>query len=255
MTTTKSKIALVTGGSRGLGRDMTINIAKKGIDVVFTFNSNQQKADEVIAEIQSLGQKAVAFQLDTSNVKLFDEFFRQVTAYLQEQYGSPNFDFLINNAGTALYSPFAETTEEQFDDMLNIHYKGVFFLTQKALPFLNEGGRIINISTGLARFSLPGSSTYASMKGAIEVFTRYLAKELGTRGIAANVVAPGAIETDFGGGHVRDNKEVNDQVASVTALGRVGLPQDIGGVVAFLCTEEARWINAQRIEVSGGMNV
>jgi len=255
MTTTKSKIALITGGSRGLGRNMAINLAKKGIDVVLTYLSNKQKADEVVAEIHALGQKAVAFQLDTRNVKLFDEFFRQVTTHLKEQTGQPNFDFLINNGGTALYAPFVETTEEQFDEALNIHYKGVFFLTQKALPFLNDGGRIVNISSGLARFSSPGSSTYASMKGAIEVLTRYLAKELGPRGIAANVVAPGAIETDFGNGHVRDNKDLNKNIAGITALGRVGLPEDIGGVVAFLCTEDARWINGQRIEVSGGMNL
>ena len=253
MTTPKSKIALVTGGSRGLGRDMAINLAKKGFDVVLTYNSNQQKADEVVAEIQSMGQKAMAFQLDTSNVKLFDAFFEQVTTALEELTGSPNFDFLINNAGTALYAPFAETTEAQFDEVMNIHYKGVFFLTQKALPFINDGGRIINISSGLARFSFPGSSAYGSMKGAVEVLTRYLAKELGPRGIAVNIVAPGAIATDFGGGRVRDNKEINQQIAGVTALGRAGLPEDIGGVVAFLCTEEARWINGQRIEVSGGM--
>ncbi|WP_134089989.1 SDR family NAD(P)-dependent oxidoreductase [Olivibacter sp. XZL3] len=253
MTTTKSKIALVTGGSRGLGRNMAISLAKKGIDVLLTYNSNQTEADKVIAEIQSLGQNAAAFQLDASNTKSFDGFFKQVTDHLKEQRGDTNFDFLINNAGTALYAPFAETTEEQFDEVLNLHYKGVFFLTQKALPFINDGGRIINISSGLARFAFPGSSAYGATKGAIEVLTRYLAKELGARGIAANVVAPGAIATDFGGGRVRDNEEVNDQIASVTALGRVGLPDDIGGVVAFLCTEEAKWINGQRIEVSGGM--
>ncbi|KAA8485803.1 NAD(P)-dependent dehydrogenase (short-subunit alcohol dehydrogenase family) [Arcticibacter tournemirensis] len=255
METTKSKIALVTGGSRGLGKNMAISLAKKGVDIILTYNSNKQKADEAVAEIQSLGQKAIAFQLDTGNVKAFAEFFRQVTEHLEEHTGSPNFDFLINNAGTALYAQFAETTEEQFDGIMNIHYKGVFFLTQKALPFINDGGRIINISSGLARFSYPGSSAYGSMKGAIEVLTRYLAKELGSRGIAANVVAPGAIETDFGNGHVRDNKDVNDQIAGLTALGRVGLPEDIGGVVAFLCTEEARWINGQRIEVSGGVSL
>jgi len=255
MTTTKNKIALVTGGSRGLGRNMAISLAKKGIDVVFTYNSNKQKAEEVVAEIQSLGQKAMAFQLDTSNVKAFDEFFKQLTASLKELTGSTNFDFLINNAGTALYAPFAETTEAQFDEVMNIHYKGVFFLTQKALPFINNGGRIINISSGLARFSFPGSSAYGSMKGAVEVLTRYLAKELGPRGIAANIVAPGAIETDFGNGHVRDNKDVNENIAGMTALGRVGLPDDIGGVVAFLCTEDARWINGQRIEVSGGVSL
>jgi NAD(P)-dependent dehydrogenase (short-subunit alcohol dehydrogenase family) len=250
-----SKIALVTGGSRGLGKDMALNLAKEGIDVVLTYNTNKTEADKVVAEIESLGQKAATFQLDAGNIKSFDDFFNQVTAYLKENTGSKNFDFLINNAGTALYAPFAETTEEQFDTALNIHYKGVFFLTQKALPYLNDGGRIINISSGLARFSFPGSSAYGSMKGAVEVLTRYLAKELGPRRIAANVVAPGAIETDFGGGRTRDDKEINAHIASVTALGRVGLPTDIGGVVAFLCTEEAGWINGQRIEVSGGMGL
>jgi len=253
MNTGKNKIALVTGASRGLGKNMAINLAKKGIDVVLTYHGNKQKAGDVVAEIQSLGQKAMALQLDTMKVQQFDEFFKQVTERLKEQTGSTTIDFLINNAGTSLYAPFAETTEEQFDQALNIHYKGVFFLTQKALPLINDGGRIINISSGLARFPLPGTSVYGSMKGAIEVLTKYLAKELGPRGIAANVVAPGAIETDFGGGHIRDNKEANEQVANVTALGRAGLPDDIGGVVAFLCTEDARWINAQRIEVSGGM--
>jgi NAD(P)-dependent dehydrogenase (short-subunit alcohol dehydrogenase family) len=252
---TKSKVALVTGGSRGLGKNMAISLAKKGIDVVLTYNSNKDEADKVVAEIQSLGQKAAAFQLNAGDVKSFDNFLKQVTGHLKDTTGSTNFDFLINNAGTALYSAFADTTEEQFDNAINIHYKGVFFLTQKSLAFINDGGRIINISSGLARFANPGSSAYGSMKGAIEVLTRYLAKELGPRGIAANVVAPGAIETDFGGGRVRDNKEINDHIANITALGRVGLPDDIGGVVAFLCTEEARWVNGQRIEVSGGMNL
>ncbi|MFT4154273.1 SDR family oxidoreductase [Parafilimonas sp.] len=250
---TKNKVALVTGGSRGLGRNMAINIAKKGMGVVVTYNSNKEEAGKVVAAIQSLGQKAAAFQLDTSNIKQFDGFFNELTTYLNKETGGPNFDFLINNAGTALYAPFAETTEEQFDAVMNIHFKGVFFLTQKALPFINDGGRIINISSGLARFSFPGSSAYGSMKSAIETLTRYLAKELGSRRIAANVVAPGAIATDFGGGRTRDNKEVNQQIASVTALGRVGEPEDIGGIVAFLCTEEAGWINGQRIEASGGM--
>ncbi|MDQ4140265.1 MAG: SDR family oxidoreductase [Bacteroidota bacterium] len=253
--TTNNKIALVTGGSRGLGKNMAISLAKRNIDVVLTYNSNQQEAEKVVSEIQALGQKAHSFQLDAGNIKSFDNFLEQVTGHLQEQTGSPNFDFLINNAGTALYAPFAETTEDQFDTALNIHYKGVFFLTQKALPYLNNGGRIINISSGLARFSFPGSSAYGSMKGAVEVLTRYLARELGSRGIAANVVAPGPIETDFGGGRVRDNQDLNAQLSSLTALGRVGLPDDIGGVVAFLCTEEARWINGQRIEVSGGVNL
>ena len=248
-----SKIALVTGGSRGLGRDMAISLAKKGIDVILTYHSKKDEALAVIAEIEKTGQKAAALQLDAGDVKTFDSFYDQVKDVLSKIFTTEHFDFLINNAGTALYAAFAETTEEQFDTALNIHYKGVFFLTQKALPLLNDGGRIINISSGLARFSFPGSSAYASMKGAVEVLTRYLAKELGSRQIAANVVAPGAIETDFGGGHVRDDKELNAQVAGMTALGRVGLPDDIGSVVSFLCTEDAKWINGQRIEVSGGM--
>ena len=248
-----NKIALVTGGSRGLGKDMALSLAKKGVDVVLTFHSNRQEADKVAAEIQSLGQKAYVFQLDAGDIKSFDDFYQRVTERLKAETGNTNFDFLINNAGTALYAAFAETTEEQFDAAMNIHYKGVFFLTQKALPFINDGGRIINISSGLARFSFPGSSAYASMKGAVEVLTRYLAKELGSRGIAVNTVAPGAIETDFGGGRVRDDKDTNAQIAGLTSLGRVGLPDDIGGVVAFLCSEEAKWINGQRIEVSGGI--
>jgi NAD(P)-dependent dehydrogenase (short-subunit alcohol dehydrogenase family) len=252
---TKNKIALVTGGSRGLGRNMAIALAKKGIDVVFTYNNNKEAADQVLAEIQSLGRKAFAFQLDTSNIKQFDNFIKQVTDLLKEKTGSSNFDFLINNAGTGLYMPVAEVTEEQTDAIYNIHYKGVLFLTQKALPFMNDGGGIVNISSGLTRITMPGSGVYGSIKTAVESLTRYMAKELGPRKIRANVIAPGAIETDFGGGRVRDNKEINDHVASLTALGRVGLPDDIGGVVAFLCTDDARWINAQRIEVSGGQAI
>lgn len=252
---TTNKTALVTGGSRGLGRDMAINLAKKGIDVVLTYNSKKEEADKVVHEIQSLGQQGYALQLDTSKINSFDSFFGQLGTLLEEKRGDARFDFLINNAGTALYAPFGETTEAQFDEALNIHFKGVFFFTQKALPLMNEGGGIVNISSGLARFSFAGSSAYGAMKGAVEVLTRYLAKELGAKKIRANTVAPGAIATDFGGGRVRDDKEMNQHVASQTALGRVGLPEDIGGVVAFLCTEEARWINAQRIEVSGGMMV
>lgn len=250
-----NKVAVVTGGSRGLGKNMAISIARKGIGVILTYNSKHEDAMAVVAEIEALGQKAVALQLDTANVQGFGPFYEQVTQLLQTTFGTSHFDFLINNAGTAAYANFADTTEEQFDDMVNIHLKGVYFLTQKALPLLNDGGRIINISSGLARFVGPGYSSYASMKGAVEVFTRYLAKELGARGITANVVAPGAIETDFGGGVVRDNKHVNDYLAANTALGRVGLPDDIGGVVAFLCTDEAKWVNAQRLEVSGGQSI
>jgi NAD(P)-dependent dehydrogenase (short-subunit alcohol dehydrogenase family) len=247
-----SKTAVVTGGSRGLGRNMAVALARKGIDVVLTYNSNKDAADEVVQEIKALGQKAFALQLDTRNVKSFDLFFNQITDYLTNENGTPHFDFLINNAGTGIYVLATETTEEQLDELVNIHYKGVFFLTQKALPFLNDGGGIINISSGLTRITFEGSSVYASMKAAVETLTRYLAKELGPRKIRVNVVAPGAIETDFGGGRTRDNAEINKRIAGITALGRVGLPHDIGGVVAFLCTDEAGWVNGQRIEVSGG---
>tara|TARA_R110000868_G_scaffold121034_3_gene321140 strand:+ start:38037 stop:38798 length:762 start_codon:yes stop_codon:yes gene_type:complete len=249
---TKRKIAVVTGGSRGLGRDMAINLAQKGIDVIITYHSNQSAADEVVAEIEKTGRLGKAIQLDTSKVKTFDAFFNQLALYLKNKTGSEHFDFLVNNAGTGIYQPFVDTTEEQFDEMFNIHFKGVYFLTQKALLFLNDGGRIINISSGLARFTFPNSSAYASMKGAVEVFTRYLAKELGHRGITANVVAPGAVATDFGSGENKTNKKKRSLVSSVTALGRVGEPEDIGGIIAFLCSDDARWINGQRIEASGG---
>ncbi|HLR25082.1 MAG TPA: SDR family oxidoreductase [Fodinibius sp.] len=255
MTTTNNKIALVTGGSRGLGKNMAISLAENGVDVILTYHNNKAKSQEVVAEIQSLGQHAASFQLDSRDVSRLDDFLERVTAHLNEEKGQPNFDFLINNAGTALYESFAETTEEQFDEALNIHYKGVFFLTQKSLSSLNDGGCIINISSGLTRFSFPNHAVYASMKGAVEVLTQYQARALGERHITANVVAPGAIETDFGGGVVRDDQEMNKAVSEMSALGRAGLPEDIGGVVAFLCSEEARWINGQRIEVSGGMNL
>ncbi len=250
--TSKRKIALVTGGSRGLGKNAALSLAKKGIDVILTYHSKKDEADNVVKEIEGMGGKAAALQLDSSNTKTFDAFFKEVAATLKDTFGAERFDFLINNAGTALYAPFTETTEEQFDDVVNIHLKGVFFLTQKALQLMNDGGRIINLSSGLARIIMPGSSAYGTMKAAIDTLTKYMAKELGERRIAVNAVAPGAIETDFGGGRVRDNEELNKHVASLTALGRVGVPDDIGGVVAFLCTEDARWINAQRIEASGG---
>ncbi|GGG47954.1 SDR family oxidoreductase [Hymenobacter glacieicola] len=248
-----TKIALVTGGSRGLGRDMALSLARKGTDVLITYHSQKAEADAVVAEIQGLGCRAAALQLNVADSHSFDEFFAQVRTTLHDTFRAEQFHFLVNNAGVGLHAAFADTTEAQFDDMVNIHLKGPFFLTQKALPLLVDGGRIINISSGLARFALPGSSAYASMKGAVEVLTRYQAKELGARGIAANVVAPGAIATDFGGGRVRDDEHLHEFVASQTALGRVGQPEDIGGVVAFLCSEEGRWLNAQRLEASGGM--
>lgn len=249
---TNKKIALITGGSRGLGRNMALAIAQKGLDVIITYNSNQAAAEEVVSAIEALGQKAKAFQLDTGDTKQFSTFIEALKDYLNSTYGSPNLDFLVNNAGTALYAVAEETTEEQMDAIYNIHYKGVFFLTQKLIPYLNEGGGIVNISSGLTRITMPGTSVYGSIKAAVETLSRYLAKELGPKKIRVNVLAPGAIETDFGGGRTRDNKEVNAHIAGLTALGRVGLPDDIGGVVAFLCTDEAGWINGQRIEVSGG---
>ncbi|GAB3849059.1 SDR family oxidoreductase [Hymenobacter terrigena] len=250
-----SKIALVTGGSRGLGKDMALNLAQKGLNVILTYHSQQAEAEGVVAAVRATGQQAVALQLDASNVSSFGAFFEQVRATLKETFDAEKFDFLINNAGTGLYQAFAETTEQQFDDILNIHFKGPYFLAQQALPLLNDGGGIINISSGLTRIVMPGSSAYASAKTAVEALTRYQAKELGARRIRVNVVAPGAIETDFGGGRTRDNKEINAHIASLTALGRVGLPTDIGPVVAFLCTPEAGWINGQRIEVSGGQGI
>jgi NAD(P)-dependent dehydrogenase (short-subunit alcohol dehydrogenase family) len=250
---TSNKIALVTGDSRGLGKDMALSLAKKGINVVLTYNSKKDEAQAVVAEIEKAGQKAAALQLDAGNIKSFDAFFNQLKTTLKDTFGTDHFDFLINNAGVGVHNSFAETKEDEFDLLMNIHFKGVFFLTQKALPLINHGGRIINLSSGLARFSFDGYSAYAAMKGAIEVLSRYMAKELGARGIAVNVIAPGAIETDFGGGAVRDNENLNKMIAGLTALGRVGLPDDIGGVVAFLCTEDAKWINAQRIELSGGI--
>ncbi|QNE38870.1 SDR family oxidoreductase [Hymenobacter sp. NBH84] len=250
-----TKIALVTGGSRGLGKNMALNLAQKGLDVLLTYHSKREEAEAVVAEIKGQGRKATALQLDASNVSSFDSFFEQVTATLSSTFGTERFDFLINNAGTGLYQPYPEVTEEQFDDMLNIHFKGPFFLTQKALALMNDGGGIINISSGLTRIIYPNSATYASMKAATETLTKYQAKELASRRIRANVVAPGAIETDFGGGRTRDNKEINAHIASLTAMGRVGLPTDIGPVVAFLCTDEAAWIDAQRIEVTGGQGI
>jgi len=252
MSTTNHKIAVVTGGSRGLGRNTVISLARRGVDSIFTYHSNLAEAEKVVQEVESLGAKAKAIQLDAGDITAFDGFAQSVKATLDE-WGATGFDYLVNNAGTSLHKSFETTTEEEFDALYRVHFKGVFFLTQKLLPLLNDGGRIVNISSGLARFSFNGSSAYASMKGAVEVLTRYLAKELGPRGIAANTVAPGAIATDFSGGMVRDNPEVNKMVAGATALGRVGEPDDIGPMIASLLSEENRWINGQRIEVSGGM--
>jgi NAD(P)-dependent dehydrogenase (short-subunit alcohol dehydrogenase family) len=248
----KNKTAIITGGSRGLGRNTAINLARRGVDIIFTYRSNKAETDSLIREIEGLGRKAAAFQLEAGNVRAFDGFVADVRKTLQS-WGRERFDYLVNNAGNSLHATFDQTTEAQFDEIVNVHFKGVYFLTQKFLPLMNDGGRIVNISSGLARFALPGSSAYGATKGAVEVLTRYMAKELGPRRITANTVAPGAIETDFSGGMVRDNLEVNQRVAEMTALGRPGVPDDIGPMIAALLSDENRWVNGQRIEVSGGM--
>ena len=249
----KTKIALVTGGSRGLGKNMALRLAEKGNDVIITYHSKKEEANAVVAEIESKGQKAAALQLDVAQLKTFDDFLQQVSQTLKEKWNTDKFDMLINNAGTGATIPFANVTEENFDDLLNIHFKGVYFLTQKSLLLMNDNGSIINISSGTTRFCNPGYSVYASMKGAIEVFTRYLAKELGPRRIRVNVLAPGAIETDFNNATIRNNPQVKAMIASNTSLGRVGEAKDIGGIVVFLCSDDAYWVNGQRIEASGGV--
>ncbi len=247
-----NKIAIITGGSRGLGRNTAVNLAHRGVDILFTWRTNEKEAASLVREAEDMGRKAAGFRLDTGDIRKFDAFVGEVRQTLQT-WGRDRFDYLVNNAGNSLHAGFAETTESQFDEIFNVHVKGVYFLTQKLLPLMHDGGRIVNISSGLARFALPGSSAYAAAKGAVEVLTRYLAKELGPRGITANAVAPGAIQTDFSGGMVRDNPEINKRVAAMTALGRAGVPDDIGPMIAALLSDENRWVNGQRIEVSGGM--
>jgi len=247
----KNKIAIVTGGGRGLGRNTVVSLARRGVDVILTYNTNKAEAESAVAEIEAAGAKAVALQLDTGNAGSFDAFVASVRQAL-EAFGARDFDYLVNNAGTSYHASIAETTEEAFDGLVNVHLKGVFFLTQKLLPLMADGGRIINISSGLARFSVPGNAAYACVKGAVEVLTRYLARELGVRGIAVNTVAPGAVATDFGGSVVRDDPDVNQLFAGMTALGRAGVPDDIGPMIASLLAPANRWVNGQRIEVSGG---
>jgi NAD(P)-dependent dehydrogenase (short-subunit alcohol dehydrogenase family) len=248
-----TSIALITGGGRGLGKNMALKIADSGIDLIVTYKSGEKEARDVVEQIQKKGRKAVALQLDVGDSRSYGAFAEAVRAELKKTWSKDAFDFLVNNAGTGLHASILETTEEQFDELYNVHLKSVFFLTQKLLPIINDGGRIVNISSGLARFSFPGSSAYAAMKGGVEVLTRYMAAELAKRQISVNTLAPGAIETDFRGGAVRDNPEVNKAVAAHTALGRVGLPDDIGGIVAFLVSPASKWITGQRIEASGGM--
>ncbi len=248
-----TKIALITGGSRGLGKSAALKLAAQGVDVILTYRDKEQEAAAVVATIEAGGGKAAALQLDVGNISSFASFAQRLQARLTATWQRDSFDFLLNNAGIGAHASFAETTEAQFDNLVDIHFKGVFFLTQQLAPMVADGGRILNVSTGLTRFTLPGFAAYAAMKGAVEVLTKYLAKELGLRGIAVNVIAPGAIETDFSGGAVRDNAELNSFIASQTALGRVGQPDDIGGAVAALLGDNSGWINGQRIEAAGGM--
>ncbi|AZN35504.1 SDR family NAD(P)-dependent oxidoreductase [Iodobacter ciconiae] len=250
-----TKIALITGASRGLGKNTALQLAASGVDIILTYHSRTDEAATVVAQIEALGRKAVALQLDAGQCAQFSDFASRVEAALEQHWQRSQFNFLINNAGIGIHTGFIKTTEAQFDQLMNLHVKGVFFLTQQLLPLLADQGRIINVSTGLTRFALPGFAAYATMKGAVEVLSRYLAKELGERGIRVNVIAPGAIETDFGGGAVRDNEQLNQFIANQTALGRVGLPDDIGGAITALLHDQSGWINAQRIEVSGGMFV
>ncbi|MBV7597208.1 SDR family NAD(P)-dependent oxidoreductase [Aeromonas sp. sia0103] len=246
-------IALITGASRGLGKHSALALAAKGVDLIITYHSQADEAVSVVTQARALGVKAQALALDVGDSASFAAFADEVRQLLQREWQRERFNFLVNNAGIGIHADFEQTTEQQFDTLLNIHLKGTFFLTQQLLPLIMDGGRIVNLSTGLTRFALPGYAAYAAMKGGIEVLSRYLALELGPRGIAVNVVAPGAIETDFGGGLVRDNKAVNERIASQTALGRVGQPDDVGGVIAALLSDDNRWLNAQRIEVSGGI--
>ena len=249
-----SKIALITGGSRGLGRNMAQHLALEGHDVIITYNTNQTEADAVVAEIEAKGRKAVAVKLDVGNTASLAPFMTEVKELLMAKFGCERFDFLINNAGMGATIPFANATEHDVDRFYNVHYKGVFFLTQHALPLINDGGRIINISTGTTRFVNPGYHIYASMKSAIETLTKYLSKDLGPKKITVNVVAPGAVETDFNNAFIRSNEQVQKRIAEATPLGRTGKPDDIGPVIAFLCSEGGGWVNGQRIEVSGGVN-
>jgi NAD(P)-dependent dehydrogenase (short-subunit alcohol dehydrogenase family) len=250
-----TRIALITGASRGLGRNTALSIARRGGDVILTYQSRVEDAQAVVAEIQAMGRKAVAFRLDSGDAAAFAPFAEQLRTALRDIWSRETFDHLVNNAGHGDYALIGETTEAQFDRLVNVHLKGVYFLTQTLLPLIADGGRIVNLSSGLTRVSYPGYAAYAAVKGAVEVLSVYMAKELGGRGIAVNTVAPGAIETDFGGGAVRDNPDVNRIFADMTALGRAGLPDDIGPMIASLLSDDNRWVNAQRIEVSGGQGI
>jgi NAD(P)-dependent dehydrogenase (short-subunit alcohol dehydrogenase family) len=250
-----TKIALVTGGSRGLGKNMALRLAESGHDIILTYQTQKDAAAAVVKSIEAIGQQAIALPLDVNNISSLDGFVTEVIAVLNQKWHRDSFDFLINNAGIGATIPFMEATEAYFDRLLNIHFKGVYFLTQKALPIIHDGGRIVNLSSGTTRFCNPGYSIYASMKGAVETFTKYLAKEVGPRGITANIIAPGPIETDFNNATIRNNPAIKDRLAGMTALGRVGEAEDIGGIVAFLCSKDGYWITGQRIEASGGISL
>jgi NAD(P)-dependent dehydrogenase (short-subunit alcohol dehydrogenase family) len=248
-------IALVTGGSRGLGRNAVMKLAQRGVDTIFTYRSQRQEAEEVVSIVAAMGQQAIAIPLDVADCGAFAAFGDEVARQLRERWARENFDYLLNNAGFGEDADYAEASEALFDRMLNVHFKGPFFLTQQLLPLIKDGGRILNVSSGLTRFVHSGKATYAAMKGAMEVLTRYQAQELGSRGISVNIIAPGAIATDFGGGVVRDNPQVNQAISAITALGRPGLPDDIGDAIAALLSDDLAWMNGQRIEVSGGMHL
>jgi NAD(P)-dependent dehydrogenase (short-subunit alcohol dehydrogenase family) len=250
-----TKIALVTGGSRGLGKDMALSLARKGIDVVLTYNNNKELAEETVSQIKQLKRQAIALQLNVGDLKSFTNFFNELKSLLQKNWNVESFDFLINNAGSGATIPMSQVTEEAFDSLLNEHYKGTYFLTQRSLQMMNDGGAVVFISSGTTRFCVPGYSVYASLKGAVEVLTRYVAKEFGPRGIRANIIAPGPIETDFNNAAIRNNPQMKNALASMSPLGRVGAADDIGSVVAFLCSDDAKWVNGQRLEVSGGINI
>ena len=250
----KNKIAIVTGSSRGLGKDMALSLAKKNIDVIVTYNTNAAMALETVKEMEALGAKGAIAHLNMSDFNSLDTFVENISNILSKELNATHFDFLINNAGMGKTVPFVDVTEDVFDDFLNVHFKSIYFLTQKLLKQMNDGGSIINISSGTTRFSNPGYSVYASMKGAMEILTKYLAKELGTRGIRSNIVAPGPVETDFNNAAIRNNPQFKTMLGNMSPLGRVGAADDLGGVIAFLCSDDAKWVNGQRIEVSGGIN-
>ncbi|HEX6521876.1 MAG TPA: SDR family oxidoreductase [Streptosporangiaceae bacterium] len=248
------RVAIVTGGSRGIGRSSVMNLAARGVNVVFTYNSNAEAADEVAAEARKYGPEVSALQLDVSKVDTFDSFVDEVRSTLAA-LGTDRFDYLVNNAGIWHTASFADTTAEDLDRLYAVNIRGLFFITQKLLPFIRDNGRILNLSSGLVRFVFPGKGAYAASKGAVEPLTRYLAAELGPRGIRVNSLAPGATATDFSGGVIRDDPNYRKRVGDITALSRPAEPEEIGSVVAALLSDDMCWINGERIEASGGMRL